>query len=109
MAITVKGYTKHFHGKLVTVHGYAAERNAAHELRKPAHTVVTRQFVARGGIANLPPPGQYMNPNDVRMGEGGLTAYFLHPGGRVTKQPVVRWRRTILPVKGAYHIPRRGF
>jgi hypothetical protein len=110
MSITVRAYTKHLDGKLVTVHGYAAERNAAHELRNPAHTVITRQQTFRGEHMGISPPGQFMNPldNPPMAGEGGLTAYMLHPGGHLTKEPVVRWRRTKLPIRGAYQIPKRG-
>lgn len=110
MSITVRGYSKHLDGKLVTVHGYAASRNQAGEVTPMAGRTISKQLVSRGQAMGMSPPGMYMNPADSPplAGEGGLTAYSLLPGGHATKQPIVRWRRSILPIAGAYKTPKRG-
>jgi len=110
MGITVKSYSRHLNGKLISVHGYAANRNQAGYVTPLADRPITKQFVDRGESMGISPPGTVMSPqdgHDPMPGEGGLTAYMFLPGGHATKQPIVRWRRTILPIKGAYRIPKK--
>lgn len=107
MSITVKGFTRHS-DTLVTVHGRGSERNAANELKNPGGSVNTRQLVKRGSDMGMSPPGVYMNPFDTppEAGQSGNTAHMNLPLGHLASPAVVRWRRTIMPLRGAYTIPK---
>ena len=107
MTISVKGYSRHINGKLVTVHGYDANRD---QVLPTGNVVVQRMHVNRGELAGMAPAGQYITPNfknPLTQGLGGLTAYLYQPGSKERDLPVYRFRRTHLPKHGAYRIPKR--
>lgn len=109
MAITVKGYTKRLNGQLVTVHGYAANRDELIPTSTYARTQVHAQHVNAQRAPQMAPPGVYatQNPHNGLQGLGGLTAYLYMPGANDRDIPVYKWRRTMLPKKGLYAIPRK--
>lgn len=107
MTIDVKGYQRHINGKLVTVHGYSANRDVFVPTQGPPKaTPVYREHVDRASARGMAPPGTYAQPR-IMQGVGGLTAYLYKPGTAPNDIPEYRWRRTRIPYRGAYHIPER--
>ena len=104
MGVFVRGYTKHVNGKLVTVHGYQANnRDGLVPTMAVNKTSLARQLPDRNSRHGIAGPGLFASSTpDIVRGEGGLNAYVFHAGMHDAQ---IRWRRTVLPIRGAYHIP----
>lgn len=105
MGIQVSGYTRHTNNRLVTVHGYQTnERDPLMPTMPINNTTMVRQFADRATARGMAPPGLFASTTpDIVRGMGGLNAYVFHPP---VHEPIVRYRRTILPKRGLYPIGR---
>ncbi len=106
MSINVNSYQRRIHGKLVTVRGYDANRDAVYGIPgrgvvKVSHTENINRNAKFGIEATT---GTYVQPH-IMQGLGGLTAYLYTPGNE-RDLPTYKWRRSMIPKKGAYKIPK---
>lgn len=108
MTISIRGYTRHQGGKLVTVHGYDTNaRDAAIPGVPDGASVRSQVEHVRRQAMGIAPPGTYPLPDPNLASTAGITSYQLFPGGKIPAQPIVRWRRSVLPIHGAYKIPKK--
>lgn len=108
MATLIHGYQRRLpSGKLVTVASYQADRRNAvePEVGKQAYVIshVDSPLRAAMGIANT---GVYPPPDNSST--AGITSVQYFRVGLIHRTgPIVRFRRSLIPLHGAYQIPKK--